>query len=233
MKKYLLFVIFILLSLPVYTSIINIPAENQSTQTDIQRYLNRHLAETKLTASDGAGADYYGCSVSISGDYAIVGAHRDDDNGSDSGSAYIYHYTGTSWIEQQKLTASDGAAHDLFGSSVSISGGYAVIGAQCDDDNGSASGSAYIYHFNGTSWIEQQKLTASDGAGADYFGRSVSISGDYALIGAIHDDDNGTNSGSAYIYHFTGTTWIEQQKLTASDGAPTLHEKSLIKSSKS
>jgi len=109
MKKYLLFVIFILLSLPVYTSIINIPAENQSTQTDIQRYLNRDLDETKLTASDGAGADEFGRSVSISGDYALIGAIHDDDNGTNSGSAYIYHFTGTSWIEQQKLTASDGA----------------------------------------------------------------------------------------------------------------------------
>jgi len=168
MKKYLLFVIFILLSLPVYTSIINIPAENQSTQTDIQRYLNRDLDETKLTASDGAGADEFGRSVSISGDYAIVGAYFDDDNGAQSGSAYIYHFTGTSWIEQQKLTASDGESGDYFGRSVSISGDYVLIGANSDDDNGSGSGSAYIYHFNGTSWIEQQKLTASDGESGDW-----------------------------------------------------------------
>ena len=81
----------------------------------------------KLLASDGAEFDLFGYSVSISGDYAIVGA-LDDDNGSDSGSAYIFFYDGTSWSEQAKLTAADGNDDDRFGCSVSISGDYAVIG---------------------------------------------------------------------------------------------------------
>ncbi len=74
-------------------------------------------AEVKLTASDGAADDYFGYSVSISGDYAIVGAYYDDDSGSNSGSAYIFKRDGTSWGEQAKITASDGAAGDLFGAS--------------------------------------------------------------------------------------------------------------------
>ena len=65
--------------------------------------------------------------------------------------------------------------------------------------NGNDSGSAYIFKRDGTSWLEQGKLLASDGAAFDYFGVSVSISGDYVVVGAFNDDDNGEDSGSAYI----------------------------------
>ena len=106
------------------------------------------------------------------------------------------------WSEQHKLTASGGAANDRFGLSVSISGDTAVIGASGDDDNGDASGSAYVYVRSNGVWSEQQKLTASDGALGDYFGYSVSISGKTAVIGAYRDDDNGSSSGSAYVYDF-------------------------------
>ena len=103
-----------------------------------------------------------------------------------------------------KLTASDGAASDQFGYSVSISsdGTTALIGAYQDDDKGANSGSAYVFKYNGTSWSQQSKLTASDGAANDYFGYSVSISSDgtTALIGAYLDDDKGANSGSAYVF---------------------------------
>ena len=175
--------------------------------------------QAKLTASDGATDDLFGRSVSISGDYAIVGADYDDDKGDYSGSAYIFLRSGTSWSQQAKLTASDGAASDRFGYSVSISGDYAIVGAYGDDDNGTNSGSAYVFLRSGTSWSEQAKLLASDGAASDYFGISVSISGDYAIVGAVYDDDNGTNSGSAYVFLRSGTSWGQQAKLLASDGA--------------
>jgi hypothetical protein len=173
----------------------------------------------KLTASDGAAGDYFGISVSVSGDYAILGAYGDDDNGGNSGSAYIFYYDGTSWSQQAKLTASDGADLDLFGKSVSVSGDYAIVGAYKDDDNGADSGSAYIFKRSGTSWSEQAKLLASDGYSSDFFGLSVSISGDYAIVGAYGDDDNGSRSGSAYIFKRSGTNWSEQAKLLAADGA--------------
>jgi hypothetical protein len=177
------------------------------------------IQQAKLIASDGADSDSFGCSVSISGDLAIVGAEGDDDNGSGSGSAYIFKWNGTSWVEQQKLLASDGAAYDYFGWSVSISGDLAIVGAYGDDDNGSLSGSAYIFKWDGTSWVEQAKLLPSDGAAYDYFGWSVSISGDLAIVGAFYDDANGVDSGSAYIFKWDETNWVEQQKLLASDGA--------------
>ena len=172
--------------------------------------------QAKMTADDGASGDSFGNSVSIDGNYAIVGASGDDDNGADSGSAYIYHFNGTTWSQQAKITADDGAELDLFGSSVSISGNYAVVGAYGDDDNGSYSGSAYLYHFNGTTWSQQTKITADDGASGDYFGHSVSIDGNYAIVGAKYGNNV---TGSAYIYHFNGTTWSQQTKITADDGA--------------
>ena len=177
------------------------------------------VQQQKLLASDGAAHDRFGCSVSISADFAIVGAYLDDDSGDWSGSAYIFKRDGMSWVEQQKLTASDGAADDYFGSSVSICGDLAIVGAYLDDDNGSESGSAYIFRWDGTSWGEQQKLLASDGAAVDDFGYSVSISGDYAIVGAVGDDDNGFNSGSAYIFNWDGIGWSQQAKLVTADGA--------------
>jgi hypothetical protein len=175
--------------------------------------------QAKLTALDGSSGDWFGYSVSISGDYAIVGAYRNDSNGSDSGSAYIFKRDGTNWSEQAKLTASDGAADDYFGYSVSISGDYAIVGAYGDDDADDITGSAYIFRRDGISWNEQAKLTASDGFGNDYFGQSVSISGNHAIVGAKGNDDYGEESGSAYIFKRDGAIWSEQVKLTAADGA--------------
>ncbi len=178
------------------------------------------IEEQKLTAWDGAAWDDFGTSVSVSGDVAVVGARGDDGAGSGSGSAYVYRFDGNTWVEEQELTASDGARYDHFGISVSVSGDVVMIGSYGDDDMGSYSGSVYVYRFDGSTWVEEQKLTASDGAQDDWFGRSVSLSGNAGLVGAWKDDDAPYDSGSAYVYRFDGSTWVQEQKLTASDGAP-------------
>ena len=177
------------------------------------------ISEFKITASDGAAADFFGWSVSISGDYAVVGAFGDDDNGEEAGSAYIFKRNGTFWAQEAKLLPSDGEVIDRFGFSVSISGDYTIVGAPNDDDNGTLSGSAYVYKRTGTSWAQEAKLLPADGAAIDEFGRSVSISGDYAVVGAWRDDDNGFGSGSAYLFHRSGTSWEQEAKLLPSDGA--------------
>jgi len=121
----------------------------------------------------------------------------------------------------QKLLAGDGAANDYFGYYVAVSGSTAVIGAYYDDDNGSSSGSAYVFiqAADGT-WSQQAKLLAQDGSSLDYFGRSVSVSGDTAVIGAAGDDDNGNGSGSVYVFvRAADGTWSQQAKLLAADGA--------------
>jgi hypothetical protein len=176
--------------------------------------------QAKLIASDGEAEDRFGYSVSLSGDTALIGS-EDGDNGPNSGSAYVFTRAGTTWTFQAKLHASDAAAGDAFGYSVSLSGDTALIGAWFDQDNGVDSGSAYVFTRSGSSWTQQQKLLPSDGAAGDWFSayHAVALDGDTALIGAWYDDDMGTNSGSAYMFTRTGTTWTQKQKLTASDGA--------------
>ncbi|HUU97589.1 MAG TPA: FG-GAP repeat protein [Phycisphaerae bacterium] len=174
----------------------------------------------KLTASDAAAYDAYGHCVSISGDVAVVGAWEDIHAGVSSGSAYVYRLNGADWVEEVKLVATDAATNDEFGVSVAVSGDVAVIGAHLDDDGGPDSGSAYVYSFDGTEWIEQAKLTASDATPYDNFGWSVSISGDAVVVGANLNDDAGPNSGSAYVFKRPPGGWVdmtETAKLTAGD----------------
>jgi uncharacterized repeat protein (TIGR01451 family) len=171
--------------------------------------------ETKRLALDGGAGDYFGGSVAISGDTAIVGAYGDNSN---QGSAYIFVHSGGVWSQRAKLTASDGAAFDYFGYSVAISGDTAIVGAYGDNSN---QGSAYIFVKPGGGWAtgnQTAKLTASDGVGGDVFGWSVAISGDTAIVGAYNDD---SSRGSAYVFVKPGGGWVtgnQTAKLTASDG---------------
>ena len=173
----------------------------------------------KLTAQDGAQDDFFG-RVALSGNQALIGAPADDDRGTDSGSAYVFRNINGVWAQVAKLRASHGAADDNFGYSVALSGDRALIGAYGDDDRGTNSGSAYVFErdINGV-WVQVAKLTASDGAPTDFFGLSVALSADTALIGAYRDDDRGTDSGSAYVFQRISNVWTERAKLTAPDGA--------------
>ena len=173
----------------------------------------------KLTAADGAAGDSFGLSAAVTGDTAVVGSLYDDDKGTDSGSAYVFVRSGTSWTQQAKLTASDGAANDSFGYTLAASGDTALVTAHFDDDKGADSGSTYVFVRSGTAWTQQTKLTASDGMPQDYFGMSVGVSGDTAVIGAHQDDDKGQQSGSAYVFMRSGTAWTQEDKITADDGA--------------
>jgi hypothetical protein len=179
------------------------------------------LEEQKLLAADGEERDRFGSSVAVEDDTVVVGAIHDADNGSDSGSSYVFRYDGATWVEEQKLLPSDGAANDEFGYSAGIIADTVLVGAPDDDDNGNGSGSMYVFRYDGATWVEARKLLASDGAAGDSFGDSVGISGDTVLVGAPDDDDNGSRSGSAYVFRYDGATWVEAQKLLASDGAAT------------
>ena len=177
------------------------------------------VQEQKIVASDCASEDVFGYDIAISGDTAVITTPYDNDYGSKTGSAYVFQFNGSSWVEQQKLLAWDHSSYDHFGRFAAIQGDTIVVGSAYDDDNGHNSGSVYVFHFNGSSWVQEQKLLASDGASGDHFGWSGGISGDSLVIGANWDDDSGTDSGSAYVFHFNGSSWAEQQKLLASDGA--------------
>ncbi len=179
------------------------------------------VEQEKLLAGDGAPDDFFGYSVALSGDTALIGAFKDDDGvmGVDAGSAYVFTRAGNTWRQQAKLTAIDGAANDTFGGNVALSGDTAVIGAIRDDDKGDNSGSAYVFIRSGSAWSQQAKLTAADTAAGDAFGQSIALSGDTVVVGAPHDDDKGDDSGSVYVFTRAGTAWSQQAKLTAADGA--------------
>ncbi|GMQ81752.1 MAG: hypothetical protein BMS9Abin05_1187 [Rhodothermia bacterium] len=171
--------------------------------------------EQKLVPDDGRIQDRFGSSASISGDVIVIGAPRVDDSGDNSGAAYVFRYDGSTWVQEQKLVADDGAIEDFLGESVSVDGNIVVIGADEDDTRGVQAGAAYVFRFVGGKWTQEQKLTASDGASSDWFGESVSLSGDVVVIGSGGDDDLGPNSGSVYVFRYDGLNWIQEQKINA------------------
>lgn len=150
----------------------------------------------KLVPSDGATGERFGYSIAVSGTTIVVGAYRDNDSGSQSGSSYIYTTSGNF---VKKILAPDGAANQRFGRSVAISTTKVIIGADRDSENGSTSGAAYIFNTSGD-YI--QKLLAPDGESGDNFGVSVGAHTHTLVVGSQSDDDNGNGSGSMYIFYF-------------------------------
>ncbi len=176
--------------------------------------------EAKLIASDAAQQDEFGISVSLSGNVAIVGASTDPFGPANFGSAYIFRFDGNGWPQEAKLTASDAAAGDEYGWAVAIDSNVAVVGARHNADAGTSTGSAYVYRFNGANWPEEQKLLPADAAAGDTFGTSVAVSGNVAVVSATGADDSATDSGSAYVLEFDGSTWVEKGKLLGSNIGP-------------
>jgi len=174
-------------------------------------------AATKLPRASlrTSGQENFGVAVDIEGDRALVAAYLDDLDPEDEivlpvGSVTVYERLAGVWVEGELLVASDGAPNDRFGRSVALSGATAIVGAYQDDDAGSASGSTYVFERIGSTWSEVTKLVPDDLATGDWFGYSVSLSGDRALIGAPLADRVGENSGSAYAFVRTGTSWTQE-----------------------
>lgn len=191
--------------------------------------------QQKLSPSDLEAGDRGGQSVSINSDgtYAIVGAPREEGGDgnpiSDAGAVYVFTRSGSTWSQQAKLSASDAQASDQFGSECSISddGDYIVVGAPFEDggsgDPTASSGAAYIFNRSGSTWTQQAILRASDTQAGDWFGSSVSISGDgtHVVVGAKFEDggsgDPASNAGAAYVYKRDGTSWTEERIIYSSD----------------
>jgi hypothetical protein len=158
----------------------------------------------KLTSLDAATDDFLGVSVAVDGDTALIGANRDNLGvATDAGSAYVFTRSAGVWTQAAQITALDATGGDFFGDSVALSGGAAVIGTAFDSTPaGSNTSSAYVFFGAGSSWVQQAKLIASDAAASDFFGRSVALDGDTAIIGARQDNNaGGTDAGAAYIFH--------------------------------
>ncbi len=180
---------------------------------------------TKLTAGDAASFVGFGEAVSVDGNVLAVGAPIADDRCSvpmlfcDSGAVYVFRYSGGGWVEEAKLTASDGVRSDRLGQSVAVRGNVLVAGApfvdpDCDPVCWGA-GAAYVFRHDGTSWNEEAKLLARDGALNDHFGISVATTGSKFVVGAWQVYTG--NPGFAHVYGYDGTSWIDEGKLVASD----------------
>ena len=193
---------------------------NQGSVRVFVRSGSSWVLQATLTASDGAAEDYFGWSVSLSGDTLAIGVPLDDIlTVPNRGSVRVFVRNGTTWTQQQSLSGV--SADDQFGSAVALSGETLAVGAPLDDVGANLDqGSASVYTRSGTSWTLQQTLTASDGAAGDYFGWSVSLAGNTLAIG-VPADRVGTveGQGSVRIFGRNGTSWTAQQTLTASDGA--------------
>ena len=193
------------------TIVIGAPYSGSSGAAYVFKFDGTKWVQVKrLTATDVADYGAFGDSVSVDGNRVLVGAPGDDEY---AGSAYVFTYDGTDWVQAPKLTAEgDAATYELFGDSVSIRGDTVAVGAIYDDDY---AGSAYVFRYNGTGWPRAARLTVADAEGYDGFGTSVFIDGDRVLVGAPGDD---TNTGAAYLFKDDGTVWSQVAKLTATDG---------------
>lgn len=157
----------------------------------------------------GAGfSDQFGHSVAIDGDTVVIGARLEDLAGkAEAGAAYVFTRGASGWLVQDRVTAGDAAVSDQFGYSVAVSGDTIVVGAWMDDDLGGASGSAYVFERTGSEWQQRAKLTGSDSKANDFFGVSVDVEGDTAVIGSA-------GGSSIYVFSRTGGNWQQQQRLT-------------------
>jgi uncharacterized repeat protein (TIGR02543 family) len=206
-----------------------------------------------LKASNTGADDLFGESVTVSGDTVVIGANGEDSNATgvngnqadnsapDSGAAYVFVRSGTTWTQQAYLKASNTGAGDNFGISVAVSGDTVVVGAapeasnatgvNGDQANNSAwgSGAAYVFVRSGTTWTQQAYLKASNTGADDSFGTSVAVSGNTVVVGARSESSNATGvngnqadnsalySGAAYVFVRSGTTWTQQAYLKASN----------------
>ena len=218
------------------------------------------LQQAYLKASNTGGApneisvgDEFGYSVAISGDTIAVAASLEDsdatgvngdqtnDNAEYAGAVYVFVRSGTNWIQQAYLKASNTGAGDAFGESLALDGDTLIVGASYEDSsttgvNGNqsnndfgAAGAAYVFVRTGTNWTQQAYLKASNSGAQDHFGWSVALSGDTAVVGAYLEasgatgvngdqNDNGANgAGAAYVFVRDGTNWTQQAYLKASN----------------
>ncbi|MBD3166535.1 T9SS type A sorting domain-containing protein [bacterium] len=166
-----------------------------------------------LTADDPQLNAQFGKTLAIDGDYLVIGDPAHNMGDADyCGAAYVFHNDGGTWSQDAQLIASDYSDHATFGCSVTMSGQTIIAGAREADPAATSSGAAYVYTYDGSEWVEQL-LSASDGAGQDYFGTTVALDGDQAFIGAHGCDEAGDNAGAVYVFENNAGTWEEVDKL--------------------
>lgn len=210
-----------------------------------------------LAAPTPRALDWFGSSVACDGTTMLVGATQEDSsaigvNGSegpaaleDSGAAYVFVRTGSTWASQAYIKASNPGAGDHFGGAVALSGDTIAVSAYSEDSsavgvNGSQvnngatdSGAVYIFVRSGGTWTQQAYIKASNTDPNDNFGVAVALHGDTLAVGAWNErslstgvngdqSDNsaaltGNGAGAVYVFARSGTTWTQQSYLKASN----------------
>ncbi|MEW6745734.1 MAG: FG-GAP repeat protein [Planctomycetota bacterium] len=169
--------------------------------------------EATLGASDGTAANYFGMSVALEGDVAVVGAPRANGKADISGAVYVYRCKGTSWVEEAKLLGQDSAAYDYFGWAVCLQGELLLVGAIYNDNR---SGVVYLFRHSPSGWSEEGKLAGSGLTSDDHFGYALSVSGDRLAASA---PGYANDMGATFVFHWNGKAWYEEAMLVSSDGA--------------
>jgi hypothetical protein len=174
------------------------------------------VQDGELVPSDCALDDGFGRAVAIRGDVALIGADLADPQGDASGAAYGFRHNPATgqWAQEQKLLPNDGQNGQKFGRAVAIEGDLALVGASGDHQVMTNAGAAYIFRFNGTNWVQEQKLLPDPGsAGGGSFGFSVSLSNGIAVIGRPAEGPAGSGYGAVYFFQHNGTQWVKTQKI--------------------
>lgn len=169
----------------------------------------------QLLAWDAAEGQALGAGAAAGNGFIAFGAVGDSGNGASAGAVYVFRRTGASWVAEQKITAPDGEAGDLFGEALAVDDDTLLVGATGDDDRGDNAGAVYVFRRLNESWSAEIKLVALDGAPGDRFGHSVGVGGDVAVVSAINDDEGATDSGAAFIFMRSGSSWSQTNKLTS------------------
>jgi hypothetical protein len=171
----------------------------------------------KLVANDDINGDFFGIHVAMQEKTAVVSAHWDMPNGElQAGAAHVFSRENGSWTARQKLTQDVPEFHAWFGRAVALDGDTVLVGAPYA---ATAQGAAYTFVDDGTSFTQQQKLFRSDPQPDSGFGQALDVSGDRCIVGALDDEDGGLRSGAAYVFRNEAGTWVEEQKLFATDPA--------------
>jgi len=155
----------------------------------------------------------FGNAVSIYGDDIIVASFADDTPAGNAGRCYIFHRSGTTWPLQGNLPNPTGESESYFGTDVAIAGDYALVGAYTEDAPNFDQGQAYIYFRTGVTWALQATLANPTAETSSWYGAWLALDGDYALVSAYGEDNPNSNTGVAYMYHRSGTTWPLQKTI--------------------
>ncbi len=182
------------------------------------RTFTKWTPEAKLIGSENSAFDSFGISVAIKGNRIVCGAYGNSDlNQTEVGSAYVFHRTNGLWLQEQELTANDGASLARFGLSVTMNEDTIAVGADGDSELGFFSGAAYVFGFDGSNWIQQQKLHAQDPQESASFGYHLAMDGDTMVIGAPQNQVGTHTLGAAYVFSRRSQGWLQDRKLVAKD----------------